>query len=275
LSDVDKAYVNQIAQGKTTIGKAQIADKYYRAIAHAIGLDIEPTYWKHFDTKNYVQASLAINNARKNRERLGLDGNTGLGKTYIATDYKRSFPKECILVKCSGNQSAREFAKDLATACGISEVGSKSQLIKNACKTIKNTPNAFVIIDEFENAPMASIIPIIKELADELEGVVPVILIGINVQEMLQKAYERGRNGFVQVNRRWAWKWTKMEADISEDIELICEELGVELQGAKNWLMGKIKDFDSLKNVLTTALKEAQETNQNVNNNLLTQLFTV
>jgi len=60
-------------------------------------------------------------------------------------------------------------------------------------KRSMTAPNAFVIIDEFENARMASIIPIIKELADELEGVVPVILIGINVQTMLAKAAERGR----------------------------------------------------------------------------------
>jgi len=73
LAGVSKAYVNQIAQGKTTIGQAQIADKYFRKIAHAIELNIEPTYWKHFDTKNFLQACLAIDNARKNRERLGLD----------------------------------------------------------------------------------------------------------------------------------------------------------------------------------------------------------
>jgi len=35
LAGVSKAYVNQIAQGKTTIGQAQIADKYFRKIGYA------------------------------------------------------------------------------------------------------------------------------------------------------------------------------------------------------------------------------------------------
>lgn len=39
LAGIDKAYVNQIIKKNETIGKAQIADKYYEAIALAIGFN--------------------------------------------------------------------------------------------------------------------------------------------------------------------------------------------------------------------------------------------
>lgn len=41
LAGIDKAYVNQIAKGNEFIGKAKIADKYYEAIALAIGYKLE------------------------------------------------------------------------------------------------------------------------------------------------------------------------------------------------------------------------------------------
>jgi len=273
LSGVSKAYVNQIIHGKETIGKAQIADKYYQKLAHAIGLKLEKTYWKHFNTYNFKMSCIAIDLARENRERLGIDGLTGMGKTYISTMYKRKFPKECIVIKCSGIQNSKEFARDFARACGSSDIGTKNELIKNACETVKNIPNAFIMIDEFENSRLANIIPTVKVIADELEGIAPVILIGINIQEMLKRSADRGKNGFVQVNRRWSWKWTKLDPNIGEDVELICEEIGIKSMAIKNWMKIRVKDFDSLKHICVTALEESEKTGEQVSVSMLNELF--
>ena len=40
LAGIDKAYVNQIAKGAESIGKAKIADKYYESIAIARDLKL-------------------------------------------------------------------------------------------------------------------------------------------------------------------------------------------------------------------------------------------
>lgn len=274
LAGVDKAYVNQIAQGKTRIGNAAIADKYYRAVARAIGMQLDASHWKFFPTYNFRLADTAIERAIRNKERLGIDGNTGLGKTYITTLYKRKFPKECIVIKCDGTQNAKEFAKEFARAVGISDQGTKNLLLKNAVQAVKNIEGTpFIMIDEFENSKLVKIIPMIKIIADELEGIAPVILIGVDIQRMLSQAADRNRNGYVQVNRRWSFSWIHLDPSIGEDIEHICNELGIKNQGAVNWLKARVKDFDSLRRICTAALDEAEISQIQVTAALLNELY--
>lgn len=274
LAGIDKAYVNQLLKGAEKIGKATIADKYYEAVARAIGFKLEKTHWQHFNTYNFQAAAVAIDAAREKKERLGVDGLTGLGKTYIATMYKRKFPKDCIVIKCSGIQNAKEFAVEFAEAVGITPIGTKNKLIKDACKAVKKMDGApFIMIDEFENSRLIHIIPTIKVIADELEGIAPVILIGIGIQKMLQDAAERDKNGYVQLNRRFSFSWIKMDPNITEDIEIICEQLGINNRAAKNWLKSRVKDMDSLKRICVNALEEAEKTDTEVTQALLNDLY--
>ena len=85
LAGIDKAYVNHILKGNEMIGKANIADKYYEAIAVAIGFKLEKTYWEHFNTTVFKEAFGTFEYAKEKKIRMGIDGDTGLGKTYTAT----------------------------------------------------------------------------------------------------------------------------------------------------------------------------------------------
>lgn len=273
LAGIDKTYVNQIAQGKTHIGSTEIKDKYYKAIARAIGLKIVPEYWQHFNTWNFKQGILALEKAKANKERVGIDGDTGLGKTYLSTVFKRKYAKTVILVKCSGIENSKEFAVNFATACGADTIGTKGKLIKNACTKIRQMDgDMLVIIDEFENSKAGNI-PTIKAIADELEGHAGVAVIGIDVQKMLEKTAQRRKQGFIQVNRRWSFAWTKLDGDISDDILQICQALGITVKSAQNWLMSRVHDFDSLKNICTAALEEAEKSGRPVNAELLNELY--
>lgn len=273
LAGIDKAYVNQIAKGNEFIGKAKIADKYYEAIALAIGFKLEKTYWNHFNTFNFKQSIITFENAREKKIRLGIDGDTGLGKSYAAAKYKQKYPSQVFLVKCSGIENAKEFAINLAIEVGVITTGTKGAIIKRVCEKIKNLGNnPILIIDEFENSKAGNI-PTVKAIADELQGYAAVVVIGIDVQKMLQKGAERRKNGFVQTNRRWSFGWTNLDPSISEDIENICIELGITNKPAQNWLKARVKDFDSLRNICITALEEAEKTNQEVTISLLNELY--
>ncbi len=273
LAGVDKAYVNQIAQAKPKIGKVAIADKYYHAIATAIGLPLQKTHWQHFNTFNFKQAIITFENARAKKSRLGIDGDTGLGKTYAATIYKRKYPTQVFLVKCSGIENAKEFTVRLAEEVGVPTTGTKATIVKNVCQKLKNTGgDPILIIDEFENTK-ASNIPTIKTIADALENHVAIVVIGIDVQKMLFKGAERRKNGFIQTNRRWSFGWTYFSPTIAEDITLICDQLGITNKPAQKWLINRVNDFDSLKNICTTALEEAEKSNQEVTTALLNELF--
>jgi DNA transposition AAA+ family ATPase len=273
LAGIDKAYVNQIVKRNDMIGKAKIADKYYEAIALAIGLKLEKNHWNHFNTFNFQQAIITFENAREKKIRLGIDGDTGLGKTYAATLYKRKYPTSVFLVKCSSIENSKEFAMNLAEEVGVTTTGTKGAIIKRVCQKVKTLGNnPMIIIDEFENSKSGNI-PTVKTIADELQGYASVVVIGIDVQKMLAKASEKRKNGFVQVNRRWSFGWTYLDPSIGEDIESICIELGITNKPAINWLKARVKDFDSLKNIISTALEEAEKESIEVTISLLNELF--
>jgi transcriptional regulator with XRE-family HTH domain len=273
LAGIDKAYVNQIAKSNEFIGKAKIADKYYEAISLAIGYKLEKTYWQHFNTFNFKQSIITFENAREKKIRLGVDGDTGLGKSYAADMYKRKFPTQVFLVKCSGIENSKEFAINLATEVGVTTTGTKGAIIKRVCEKIKNLgDNPMLIIDEFENSKAGNI-PTVKTIADELQGYAAVVVIGIDVQKMLKKGSESRKNGFIQTNRRWSFGWTNLDPSIAEDIARICEELGITNKPAINWLISRVKDFGSLNNICTTALEEAEISGQEVTISLLNELY--
>lgn len=273
LAGIDKAYVNQIAKGNEFIGKAKIADKYYEAIALAIGFKLEKTYWNHFNTFNFKQSIITFENAREKKIRLGIDGDTGLGKSYAAEKYKQKYPSQVFLVKCSGIENSKEFAINFAIEVGVATTGTKGAIVKRACDKLNNLGNdPVLIIDEFENSKAGNI-PTVKAIADMLQGRAAIIVIGIDVQKMLSKAAEKRKNGFIQTNRRWSFGWTYLDPSISEDIENICIELGITNKPAINWLKARVKDFDSLRNVCTTTLEEAEKTGQEVTISLLNELF--
>lgn len=273
LAGIDKAYVNQIIKLNDFIGKAKIADKYYEAIAIAIDYKLEKTYWQHFNTFNFKQSIITFEKAKEKKVRLGIDGDTGLGKSYAAEMYKRKYPTQVFLVKCSGIENSKEFAMNLAIEVGVATTGTKGAIVKRVCEKIKNLGNnPMLIIDEFENSKAGNI-PTVKAIADELQGYAAVVVIGIDVQKMLLKAAERRKNGFVQTNRRWNFGWTYLDPSIGEDIECICVELGITNKPAINWLKARVKDFDSLRNICITALEEAEITGQEVNISLLNELY--
>lgn len=273
LAGIDKAYVNQIINRNEMIGKAKIADKYYEALALAIGFTLEKTYWNHFNTFNFKQAIITFESAREKKIRLGLDGDSGLGKTYAATIYKRKYPSSVFLVKCSSIENSKEFAVNLAEEVGVSATGTKGAIIKRICQKIRTLGgNPMIIIDEFENSKSGNI-PTVKTIADELQGYAAVVVIGIDVQKMLQKGAERRKNGFIQTNRRWSFGWTYMDPSIEDDIESICIELGIINRHAINWLKARVHDFGSLHNICTTILEECDKSGREVTISLLNELF--
>ena len=272
LSGVNKATVNLISRGIEFNGNTRISDKYYKQIANAIGLKLEKAYWQHFNTFNFKQAILTFENARKNKERRGIDGNTGLGKTYAATAFKKKYPAIVTLVKCDEIANTKEFVISIAEELEVPTFGTKHKILKAVVEKLKSKDEAFLIIDEFENSKKG-IIPVIKYLADELEGVVPIVVLGIDVEKMLSNAAKKEKQGFIQVNRRWSFGRTFFNQDITEDIENICELVGIERKTVINWLKARVRDFGSLENIITAVLIEHEKSDEPITTEMLNELF--
>lgn len=269
---VGEAYVSQILQGKTHIGKTEIKDKYYMSLCDAIGLKIEVEIWRHFNTNNFKMMVNKLIEARKNRARVAIDADTGAGKTYVCKKYKQKYPNETFVVKCSAIENSKEFAINIGEVVGVETHGTAGAIIKRVAKKLLSLDNAILMIDEAEHIEKKSgYINIIKSLADLLEGKVAFALLGMKISEILKKGFDRNKQNFRQTARRFS-KREKCEDSIAEDVVNICKELGLKSASVQNWFANRMRNFDEFKVFVVDAITEARNINQPVTVGLLNKL---
>ena len=277
VSGVGASYLNHIAQGKMIVsnknGGSEIKDKYYLMLCEAIQYPLKQEVWRHFNTYNFKQSINRIKSARTEKLRFTIDGDTGAGKTHACREYQKKYPKETYIVTCSAIENSKEFAKNIAEAVDVSTIGTAGTIIKEVIKKLtKQCNNALLIIDEAEHIEKKSgYINIIKALADGLENKVAFGLVGMDINKILQNGYERNKQNFRQTARRFNLR-EKFDNDITDDIENICEDLGITSKNAQNWLKNRIKNFGDLEIIIKEAFKEAEKTNEPITDKLLKTL---
>ena len=277
VSGVGASYLNHIAQGKMIVsnknGGSEIKDKYYLMLCEAIQYPLKQEVWRHFNTYNFKQSINRIKSARTEKLRFTIDGDTGAGKTHACREYQKKYPKETYIGTCSAIVTATDCAKNIAAAVEVSTSGTAGTIIKEVIKKLtKQCDNALLIIDEAEHIEKKSgYINIIKALADGLENKVAFGLVGMDINKILQNGYERNKQNFRQTARRFNLR-EKFDNDITEDIENICEDLGITSKNAQNWLKNRIKNFGDLEIIIKEAFKEAEKTNEPITDKLLKTL---
>ena len=277
VSGVGASYLNHIAQGKMIVsnknGGSEIKDKYYLMLCEAIQYPLKQEVWRHFNTYNFKQSINRIKSARTEKLRFTIDGDTGAGKTHACREYQKKYPKETYIVTCSAIENSKEFAKNIAEAVDVSTIGTAGTIIKEVIKKLtKQCDNALLIIDEAEHIEKKSgYINIIKALADGLENKVAFGLVGMDINKILQNGYERNKQNFRQTARRFNLR-EKFDNDITDDIENICEDLGITSKNAQNCLKNRIKNFGYLEIIIKEAFKEAEKTNEPITDKLLKTL---
>jgi DNA transposition AAA+ family ATPase len=273
VANVGESYMSHILQGKTFIGPTEIKDKYYTAICKAISLELKHETWRHFNTENFKLFINQIKKVRESKERLALDGDTGAGKSYTCNEYKKKYPTNTFVVTCSPIENSKEFAINIAETVEVEIHGTAGTIIKRVVKKLLRLENPILIIDEAEHIEKKSgYINIIKGLSDLLEDKVPLVLVGMGINEILKKGYERNKQNFRQTARRFS-KREKCENDISEDIDKICEDLGLTSIKIKSWLKARVKNFGDLKTIITSALEEQQKSGNPITTDLLNSLY--
>ncbi|WP_376777348.1 AAA family ATPase [Flavobacterium covae] len=273
LSGVGEAYVSTILAGKTTIAKSEIKDKYYEALCQFIGFKLKYELWRHFDTNNYMLFITSIVEARQEKKRFTFDGDTGSGKTYACKEYKRQFPTNTFLVTCSAIENSKEFAINIAEVVGVEIHGTAGAIIKRVVKKLISLEDAILYIDEAEHIKNKNgYINIIKSLADLLEGKVAFGLVGMGINDILNKGFERNKQNFRQTARRFSDRGKCVE-DIAEDIANICHDMNITSKRIINWFTNRIKDFDTMKIITTKAIKEITETGEPISIELLNSIY--
>ncbi len=273
VSKVSESYISHILQGKTMIGSTEIKDRYYLSICETIGLEIKTEVWGHFNTQNFKQIITQLKEARTEKTRIAIDGDTGAGKTYSCSQYKNRYHSGTYVVKCSAIENSKEFAINIGETVGVKTYGTANAIIKRVVTKLVSLDDAILIIDEAEHIEKKQgYINIIKTLADQLENRVGFALLGMNIAQILQKGYDRNKQNFRQTARRFN-KRELCSTDITEDIENICLTIGINDSRIHQWLKNRIQNFGDLENIIKDAFKEAEKIKQPVSIRLLNTLL--
>lgn len=277
VSKVETTKMNYICKGETVVpnqnGGTEIKDKYYIAICNIIGFQLEDQKkWRHFNTDNFKAIISQIKEIRENKDRGTVDGDTGAGKSYGCEMYQKRFPHNTFLVKCDPIENSKEFARSLAEVVRVEDHGTAGAIIKRVCNKLLSLDDVLLIIDESEHIKSKSgYINIIKSLADRLENKVSLVLCGMDINDILQKASDKHKQNFRQSARRFSNRM-KCYEDISADVKKIATELGFNAHCA-NWLALRMKNFGELKVIVTAALQESEKSQEPITITLLESLY--
>lgn len=201
---VSVAYLNDMLKLKFVTGRKQtpITDKYFHRIAKGISFTVRKTFRMHHDTDNYLQCMNTFSDARDSKMPHAIDGRTGDGKSYTASEYAKQYPKNTYIVRCDGDLTAKSFFMEMAYSLGITPNGPIYNIRKNVIAKLKNDDDSLLIIDEAENLKDRAW-ESMKRVMDDLKGYCGIVFIGANELElMMQKKSDKLKGCFPQVLRR-------------------------------------------------------------------------
>lgn len=259
LSAMSNRKWNEMAVGSKTV---KIDDLYFNRIAKFLNLNLSENFWGHFDTDNYIQIVNTLEDARRMKERKALDGATGTGKTYGVTEYKRQNPAGVYLVRCAYDLTAKSFMLEMAEALGLKEFGNRAQIRKAIVKRLLSDTNApLLIIDEAENLKDGTW-GAIKAMCDDLEGHCGIVIVGANkFQKSLSNKAKNNIGCFPQIYRRFKVGFVTCFDLSLEDVQNVCNQLGIRMKQVQNWLFDNYENLGELSDALVTVQREAAREN--------------
>ncbi|GGG33221.1 ATP-binding protein [Hymenobacter glacieicola] len=268
-SGVSAGYVSQIVKRKwnevpVADGKTiSIGDSHFRKLQAYMGLSLDV-----FQTKNFMDVQIALDDARRTVAYYIIDGDTGAGKTFAITDYARKHSATTYVVKCSNAMTATQMVRAICREVGVGELGATGAVedrIK-AIATKMNREQALLVFDESETMVKKSrAFGYIKDLYDRVEGRSSIVIAGANgfLDKLRQKA-NYNVESFPQVVRRFAANPVMLSGGVDmQDAIDICaahgitskKEVAVLVAASPNYgtLFSKLKKLKADQEILATA----------------------
>ena len=212
------------SQGGAALGK--VSDAVFMKLQLGLGLSSE-----FFETENYAAVYATCMDAKVRHEWRVVDGLTGAGKSFAASRFARLNPRETFLVRCKNTMNAKEFMQAIASAVGASEVGTRHRICTAISEKLLTMSNPLLILDETEalfKRTSEGGFGAIKDICDEVNGRVGIVLIGANAfLEQLKVRAANLRSCFPQLVSRFATDPVKLEVVTREDVALIAPSFGV------------------------------------------------
>ncbi|PIY09747.1 MAG: hypothetical protein COZ18_07380 [Flexibacter sp. CG_4_10_14_3_um_filter_32_15] len=282
--DLNDGYVSSVKNGKVE-GKYP-ADTFYIELANIIGFQIEKTYWKHIDTTLYKSIVKTADIARQQKKLIGIDGNTGSGKSHAVEKITKERPGTTALVVADATlyvtKATHNFIQQIYFACGYKEEMKISDMRKKIFDKAKNTPNFLLIFDETEYLNKQCW-DIIKGIYRELDGQCGFLVCGLGIQKYVESraASKWGGRGWQQIASRMKPNWNilpEMGAGVhgwNIECKRVLQEVSKSFTNdAFGWFASNCQDYRDIMHYASEILLVADEQKwTKINSSILDEYF--
>lgn len=260
------AYLSDVLNEK--FDKEYPKQEHYEKLCDLIGFSYKKEYWQHFDTEVYQEIEGVFLVAKNERKLCGVDGQTGIGKTYALERLTRSSSGN-YYVKVEPSQSRVDFLENICDIMGL-KVGSRNtfKMQKQIVERLKNTRDGLLILDECEYISKSHF-DMIKTIYDNVKDQSGILISGFGIKELIEKKAisTQGKKGWAQLKRRINQNWNVLpevgagSSDWKEVVSTILQELAPKRfsKSAISWLTNRSENFDELKTLVTEILMAADD----------------
>lgn len=273
---VSPSYFSTASGGKYTYQNTEIGDIFFRKIAAAISFQLEVSYWQHVDTKQYMQTTNTLEEARDRCEARMILGETGCGKTYALDRFCGANPVGVYRVTVNDCDTLRDLLDELVKLLRIDTKAKNGSLLRCICRELRERAmrgeRPILIFDEVENLKRTGI-KALKAVYDGVRYVVPVVLIGTpEFDTALQSMKNKGVKGMAQFIRRFK----AGQVALAPIDRRFTEFMGQIKDESLRQLLSRLADnYGELHDYLERAIREAEELNEPLSVDLFRAIYNI
>jgi Helix-turn-helix. len=287
LSGVNKSYLQQILQGKTVYyNGAEISEIHFVRLSQVLDVDLDSTYWKKRNTPQFMEMFYRLKTAKEMPIRGMIIGETGCGKTFTLSRFRKMYPKKTYVVTLTGQHRVADVLKDVCRVIRADYKTSNTACIRSIAHRINNVADmsniVLIAFDEAENATVG-VLRAVKSIYDAVKGYCSIVMVGtpqlLSRLDMLEKKNSTGipqfcsrfRSGIVHLE-----PIEKIDAETKEYRtfdEFFADDIAdLSLQALLRELC---KDYRMLNEYLVPAKKKAEEMGRKLDCELFKTLYKI
>lgn len=244
----------------------QISEKLFLTLSAQIST------WRDAMTEGFALATGIFTEAQKHSRMLGLEGDTGMGKTHAARLYTRRSPRSYLVTGAPRRlMGERAFLAEINRAIGVRPEAmgiSGASMLDAIVRKLVSEERPLLIIDDAHQLCDDNM-RLLKVLFDRVERSAGIVLAGTSrLTDDLDRKARRDALGFREFRRRIAW-WERMPLLSAEDVASVCTANYVTDPGAVRWFQKNTSNLGTLNLLVEQAKTYAQTQNLPLNRELL------
>lgn len=273
---INEAYISNMRNRSFTVGKTEIASKWFESVAKQIGFELSRVLWKTQMTPQTTTMLSILEDAKEFGLTNVIIAPTGSGKTYILELFAKANPQHLFIIKVGSSDNLSDLIDKILDACKIPSAKTKSKniiaIIKFFQKLKFEGHKPVMIFDESEYTKQPTLC-MMKELYDGLIKNSALILVGTDeLTDKIERMRKRKKEGIRQFYRRLKFTIRHLPT-IDTRFPLFLSD--IEDKNLKAFLQRNCDNYGELHDALVPALRESERTGEPLTENLVRKVLNI